>query len=213
MFDLFHDGLPNDLATSLELDAPPWLFLNTPIEMLVGSSSEDLPDTLDIVGGRFAPGPGADLSQCERSALFHFGGDDQEPQRRRLLAELALSRGLLVPDLASLYCVQFHLPCEQRKAREVAQSLMALGFACVAIIVGSDSIEASDPEDGYVVVRSRVEDEDGTPRLIVDGASKGVAPLRDRITSERLRSRVARIIDTMHLPKRLPVVINLSPSE
>lgn len=210
-FDLFGGGLPDDLATPLELE-PPWLLLNTPIEMLGSEPGEGLPNTIDLVGGRLVPRPGADMSQCQRSAQFHFGGDDQEEQRRRVATELALSRGLLVPDVLSVFAVQFCLPCDRREVDQLARTIGDIGFARVIILVGKDSTETSDSAEGYAVVRSHVEDEDGALRLVVDGASQGIVTMRDRRASERLRSRLSRLITKMHVPRRTPVVINMSPS-
>ena len=212
-FDLFGGGLPDDLASPLELDSPPWLLLNTPIEMLATEPERDLPDMIDLIGGRLVPRAGADLSHCQRSAQFHFGGDRQEVQRRRMATELALGRGLLVPDVQTVFAIQFGLPCERRTARHLARSIADMGFPRVVIIVGSDSTETSNSGDGYAVVRSHVTDENGTLQLVVDGASQGVVPLHDREASDRLRSCLARLISSMHVPRRMPVVINMSPRE
>ncbi|MGE3752786.1 MAG: hypothetical protein AB7I45_01375 [Planctomycetota bacterium] len=125
-----------------------------------------------------------------------------------MATDLALARGLLVPDLRTIAAVQFCLPCEDAPPEALGNSLMRMGFDEVILLVGANG--DAHPCGGATIVRAKVEAQvDGLVLRVEDGhggtKGRGAAP-----ASGRLRAGLQRLMGTVELPRRLPCVVDLA---
>lgn len=192
IYDLFHDGVPDHVAASLELGWPPWLLLNVPVQFLTEDPPTNCPSIIDVVGGRLAPRSPAVLKTVKRRGRFHFPRPEQADTRRRLELDLALSEGLLRPDIDSTYALQLHLACVDCDPQAVADALSRVGFPHSYVLAGRNAVGKSQ-DDAQAVV----------------AAHRGRGTGWKSAASRRLRGRLWRLLQTMHVPQRPPVVVDL----
>lgn len=210
--DLFGDGLPRDLAALLGLNERCWLMINVPVEMLASAPPRGLPDTIDVVGATLRPRNAGDMAEVERRARWFFPRPEQQQACHRMATDLALSRGLLRPTLESVFALHLHTPCDCAGPDALATGLLEVGFPRAVVPVGEDGPEGSGKE-GAVIVRSRVDEVEERLRLVLAGEPVPVRPARAAIASKPLRGRLHQLLHGMHVPRKPPVVVDMSPTE
>lgn len=197
--DIFAHGLPDDLVAMLGLTERVWVLLNVPTTTITATPAfEGLPPTIDAIAGPLGVPDQGELLEIEKRARWHYGPPDQEAARRRMATDLALSRGLLVPNVKHAAVVQFWLPCQDPQPDALGEMLARIGCEQLLVLMGADGdVERSGVTADDLVMR-------------IEHGQSGAKPRTTTPASRGLQGGLHRIFQRIEFPRRLPFVVDLA---